>query len=183
MKKLLNAKRAPNAKKPAKSKYTKKQISEAIQKWTRVLESLNEDEMLPPPKLSPAVQTADYDIAKSDDLYAVAFTYSPDYTLVICPKANVPYEIENMAYTVLESSEVDRTNEEVLADAVQAAQRAGKLLASKGSIDDSDGVELVFSDYDVTSVTAQPLNDMLKQQFNAAPAYLDFHVPAKYSRN
>lgn len=183
MKKLLNAKRAPKAKKPAKSKYTKKQISEAIQKWTRVLESLNEDEMLPPPKLSPVVQTADYDVAKSDDLYAVAFTYSPDYTLVICPKANVPYEIENMAYTVLESSEVDRTNEEVLADAVQAAQRAGKLLANKGSIDDSDGVELVFSDYDVTTVTAQPLNDMLKQHFNAAPAYLDFHVPAKYSRN
>jgi len=36
--------RTPRAKKLAKSKYTKKQISEAIQKWTRVLESMNEDD-------------------------------------------------------------------------------------------------------------------------------------------
>ena len=184
MKKLLNTKkRAPKAKQLAKSKYTKKQISEAIQKWTKVLESLNEDEMLPPPKFQPSVSTVDCDCSKFGDLYAVEFTYSPKYTLVICPKANIPAEIEDMAYSVLESSEVERTNEEVLADAAIAAQCAGKLIASKGSIEENDGVELVFSDYDVTTVTAQSLNDILKQQFNAAPAFINFHIPSKYARS
>ena len=123
------------------------------------------------------MQTTDSDAVNGKDMYAIQFLYAPEYTCVVCPKANIPSEIEDMAYSILASSEVYDTEENFLASATRAAQLAKKLIASKGRIDLNDGVVL-SDDSEDTNIIACPLNEVFDAKFGAPPAYLNIHLPS-----
>ena len=102
--------RVPRAKKLAKSKYTKKQISEAIQKWTRVLESMTFDDSEFEPDFIAAGKYSSFDVSQCHPLaVAVISGVAPmnggDETCIICPYEDVPSQVARFICDLHEDSD------------------------------------------------------------------------------